>query len=131
VYGCRKKKGQFYQDNKSLPVFEWNARTYNVSEIIGILLNTAASSNMVCFCTPNNVQHNCTFLVDQTKLKNVADLRADDSGSWKNNGVQCVIVAVTEEEVSIAAREKRCQITDYGPGPISANSYIFYSSSVS
>jgi len=106
VYCCRKKKGQFYRDNKSLPVFKWNAHTYDVSEIVDILLNTAASSNMVCVHTPNNIQHNCTFLVDQTKLKNAADLRADDSGSWKNNGVRCVIVAVMEEEVSIAARGK-------------------------
>ena len=102
MYGCRKKKRQFIR----IPVFEWNAHTFNVSEIVEILLNTAAFSNMVCVRTPNNVQRNCTFLVGQTKLKNVADLRADDSGSWKNNGVRCVIVAVTEEEISIAARGK-------------------------
>ena len=87
-------------------MFEWNAHTYSVQEIVDTLLNSAASSNMVCFCTPNDIKHNCTFLVDQTKLKHAADLRANDSGSWKNNGVRTVIVADREGSVSIVVQEK-------------------------
>lgn len=97
-------KGPFYLENKSLPVFEWNAQTYKVPEIVSTLLNTSASSKNVCFRTPTNVEHNCTFLVNQAKLKCAADLRADDCGSWKNNGVRCVIIAVRQGNVSIDAR---------------------------
>ena len=95
------QKGPFYLDIKSLPVFEWNAHTYKVPEIVNTLLN---NSKNICLCTPTNVEHNCTFLVDQAKLKCAADLRVDNSGSWKNNGVQCVIIAVRQGNVSIIAR---------------------------
>ena len=108
------RKGPFYLNNKSLPVFEWNARTYKVPEIINTLLNTSFSnfsSKSVCFCTPTNVEHNCTFLVDQTKLKCAADLRADDSGAWKNNGVRCVIIAVGQGNISIVARGREVKAT--------------------
>lgn len=98
------RKGPFYRENKSLPVFEWNLHTYKVSEIVNTLLKTSTSSKNICFCTPTNVEHNCTFLVNQAKLKCAADLRADDSGSWKNNGVRCVITAVRQGNVSIVAR---------------------------
>ena len=42
-------------------------------------------------------------IVNQAKLKCAADLRADNSGSWKNNGVRCVIIAVRQGNVSIIA----------------------------
>ena len=106
VHRYRKKKGRFYQENKSLPVFEWNAHTYNVHKIVDALLNNTASLDTVCYCTPTGIEHNCTFLVNQAKLKCAADLRADDSGSWKNNGVRCVIVAVREGNISILVRGK-------------------------
>ena len=37
------RKGPFYLENKSLSVFEWNAHTYKVPEIVNTLLNTSAS----------------------------------------------------------------------------------------
>ena len=74
------RKGPFYLENKSLPVFKWNTHTYKVPEIVNTLLNT---SKNVCLGTPTSVEHNCTFLVEQTKLKCTANLRADDSGSWE------------------------------------------------
>ena len=75
--------------------------TYKVPEIVNTLVNNSASFKNVCL---TNVEHNCTFLVDQAKLKCIADLREDDSGLWKNNGVQCVIIAVRQGNVSIIAQ---------------------------
>ena len=99
----------FYRGNKSIPVFEWNKplHTYKVQDVAQTLL--CDSKKDVCFCTPTNVEHNCTFLVDQSKLKCMADLRADDSGSWKNNGVRCVIIAVNHGGVAIIARDKEAK----------------------
>ena len=101
------RKGPFYLENKSLPVFEWNVHAYKVHEIVHTLLDTSLSPNNVCVFTPTNVEHNyCIFLVNQSKLKCAANLRADDSGLWENNGVRRVIVAVRQGNVSIVARDK-------------------------
>lgn len=105
LHFCRKEP--FYLKNKSLPVFEWNAHTYKVPEIVQTLLSTSVSSINVCFCTPTNVEHNCTFLVDQSKLKCVQLIWEQTiGGSRKNNGVRSVVIDVSLGNVSIVARGK-------------------------
>ena len=39
----------------------------------------------ICTAQPLRVQHNCTFIVDLSKLKDIADVKCNDLGSWKNN----------------------------------------------
>ena len=48
-----------------------------------------------------------TFLVDQSKLKLQSDLKADDCGAWKNNGVCCVVIFLT----TIVARKRKLKPT--------------------
>lgn len=80
--------------------------TYKVNEITQALLETSPVDQKVCHRTPTNVEHNCTFLVDQSKLKLQSDLKVDDCGSWKNNGVRCVIISVDGERTTVIAQEK-------------------------
>ena len=102
------RRSTFYRGNKSLPAFEWNhsMHTYKVNEIAQALLNDSSHHSKICHCAPTNVEHNCTFLIDQSKLKSPADIKADDSGSWKNNGVRSVVISVANDDVLIVAREK-------------------------
>ena len=103
-----RQRSTFYQDNKSLPVFEWNhsMHTYKVNEIAQVLLNDSSDHSKVCHRAPTNIEHNCTFLIDQSKLKSPADIKADDSGSWRNNGVRSVVISVANDML-IVAREKK------------------------
>jgi len=39
-------------------------------------------------------------------LRSPADIKADDSGSWKNNGVRNVVIHVANSDVTIVARGK-------------------------
>ena len=80
--------------------------TYKVNEIAQALLNDSSNDSKICHRAPTNVEHNCTFLIDRSKLKLPADIKADDSGSWRNNGVRCVVISAANDDVSIVAREK-------------------------
>ena len=102
------RQSVFYHGNKSLPVFEWNRsmHTYKVNEIARALLNDSPDDSKICHRAPTNIEHNCTFLIDRSKLKSPADIKADDSGSWRNNGVRSVVISVANDDVSIVAREK-------------------------
>ena len=59
----------------------------------------------------NNVEHNHTFLVDQSKLKSQSDLKADDCGSWKNNGVSCVVILLIVERRLLLLKERELKPT--------------------
>ena len=98
----------FYRDNKSLPVYEWNSplHTYNVTDIAQAILTISTDDSRIFHRAPTNVEHNCTFLIDQSKLRSPADIKADDSGSWKNNGVCNVVILISNSDVSIVARGK-------------------------
>ena len=80
--------------------------TYKVNEIVQALLNDSSDGSKICHRVPTNIEHNCTFLIDRSKLKSPADVKADDNGSWRNNGVRSVIIFVANDDVSIVAREK-------------------------
>ena len=92
-----------------MPVYEWNhsLHTYKVTEIAQALLKSSLTAPKVCHRTPTNVEHNCTFLVNQSKLKSQSDLKVDDCGSWKNDGVRCVIILVNSGKTTVIAREKK------------------------
>ena len=94
-----------------MPVYEWNPcmHTYKVSEIAQALLESSPTHSNICHCTPTNVEHNCTFLVDQSKLKSQSDLKADDCGAWKNNGVRCVVIFFESGKTTVVAREKEAK----------------------
>ena len=45
-------------------------------------------NEVLCTSPPVNVSHNVTFLVDTRKLCKPNDLKCDDMGAWRNNGVR-------------------------------------------
>ena len=80
--------------------------TYKVDEIAQALLNNTSDNSNISHRIPTNIEHNCSFIFDWSKLKLPADIKADDSVSWRNNGVRSVAIFVTDDDVSIVAREK-------------------------
>ena len=55
-------------------------------EAVEILL-APLQEGKFCKTTPRAIQHNVTFLVDRTHLKHEDDIKSDDMGAWRNNGV--------------------------------------------
>ena len=51
----------------------------------------------MCKTTPRAIQHNVTFLVDRKHLKHEDDIKSDDMGAWRNNGVHKYRFAMDEE----------------------------------
>ena len=45
-------------------------------------------SEVLCTSPPINVSYNVTFLVDTRKLRKPNDLKCDNMGTWRNNGVR-------------------------------------------
>ena len=84
-----------------MPIYEWNKpiHTYKVYEVAQAMLENSTNDLKVWHRTPTNIVHNCTFLVNQSRLRFWDDLKADDYGSWKNNGVRATIVSIASGEV--------------------------------
>ena len=57
------------------------------NETVELLLNCEhyVERSKICTAQPLRVQHNCTFIVDLSSLKDTGDVKCDDLGSWKNN----------------------------------------------
>ena len=90
--------------------------TYKANEIAQALLNDTSDNPNICHRVPTNIEHNCSFIVDRSKLKSPADIKADDCGSWRNNGVRSVVIFVTDDDVSIVAREKQIKSSKLSSG---------------
>ena len=65
-------------------------------EVVQILLAPLQEGSM-CKTTPRAIQHNVTFLVDRKHLKHEDDIKSDDMGAWRNNGVHKYRFAMDEE----------------------------------
>jgi len=57
-----------------------------VAETLVTLTVTQPTASQVCKIPPRRVMQNRAFIVDTSKLKDVADVLSDDTGSWINNG---------------------------------------------
>ena len=63
-----------------------------MKETFYLLVDRKFNDSLICKIAPVNFEHNCTFIVDQSKLKQSSDICADDCGVWRNNGVRpCVV----------------------------------------
>jgi hypothetical protein len=71
---------------------------------LDIVVEKSGIEDKVCHITPTNVEHNCTFIVDRSYLKDPDDIKADDGGSWKNNGVRYTIVSWRNKKATIISR---------------------------
>ena len=86
---------KYHRDDKRIPVFETldsistmthGQKEKSMEETFNQLYFEKATCSRICSVQPRCVKQNKSFLVDTSKLDNVADLLADDCGAWKNNG---------------------------------------------
>ena len=74
-----------------------------MKELFSLLVDRQLDSSKICNVTPSDIEHNCTFIVDQSKLEHAGDIRADDCGVWKNNGSRPCIVTWNNNNAIIVA----------------------------
>ena len=59
---------------------------FSAGEVVHILLDKQCHLGLVCEEQPLRVRESKVFIVDTNKLSHPDDLKADDLGSWKNDG---------------------------------------------
>ena len=83
-------------------------------------MNHTGIEGKVCKTVPINIENNCTFLVDSSMLKSVDDIRSDDCGVWRNNGVRPCLVHWKDKTATVIERgikskniplEENCYLT--------------------
>lgn len=82
--------------NESFPMTEINDGEFSVTETAHILLSTNPKSEAVCQTSPKGTQQNSCFLVNLTNLKDPRDVRVDDLGTWRHNGVVTTYLSVNQ-----------------------------------
>ena len=75
----------YYMDDPSLPMYSDVCSPFNCSELIHVLLTDNMDSRKICGTRPLAVSQNATFIIDLDRVQ-FDDLKADDLGSWKQNG---------------------------------------------
>ena len=96
----------YYNCNENLPVFKRGHMEYTVHELVSTLLGSF-DEGKVCSAQPVSVEHNCSFLVDLKCVADPNDLRADDCGVWKHQGVRKNWVVV-DSKGSILFQNRKC-----------------------
>jgi hypothetical protein len=81
----KREDGESYKGDVQTPVFAWRREPLQFEQIIEILLGEHDAERL-CVSQPVNVSHNVTFLVDNSKVKDLNDLKCDDMGAWEHNG---------------------------------------------
>ena len=67
-------------------VFSSGAIKYNASDLVRILLDEKHRDGRVSRHQPLRVRQSKSFLVDTNNLDDPDDIKADDLGSWRNDG---------------------------------------------
>ena len=78
---------KFFNSNPQLPIFSQISSGYGLSQLIDILMSSDVDQSQVCKVQPLGVNCNCTFIIDLDSV-DIEDLKADDNGSWRNNGTR-------------------------------------------
>ena len=76
-----------YDDDPELPLFSSVSSGYPASELARILMNQNIDPKRVCHVQPLGVTKNATFIVGIDDVLFI-DLKADDLGTWMNNGTK-------------------------------------------
>jgi len=84
----------YYQGNKDLPVYERPKKGYSKEQIVDVLCNPSLDEKLICSTHPVLVEHNTSFVIDMTKLKDRNDVRADDLGTWRCTGSRILTISV-------------------------------------
>ena len=84
------------------PVFAAGNVKYSCPELVKILLDKGCQKNRVSKKQPLRVTDSKVFLVDTNELAHHDDIKADDLGSWRNDGQHSRWVKVSEVASRIA-----------------------------
>lgn len=95
-----------YNDDLKTPVYTREKDVFTPKQTVELLLNSEkyVDRREICTAQPLRVQHNCTFIVDLSKLKDTQDVKCDDLGSWKNNGSKKFCFHVHDEDGFLFAK---------------------------
>lgn len=87
--------------NNETPAFATGSVKYTAAELVQILLDKKRQSGLVCDQQPLRVTESKVFLIDTSKLDHHDDIKADDLGSWKNDGQHSRWVKVRRKGESV------------------------------
>lgn len=88
--------GSPYNNIEERPVLKWTNKMLSPREAVPIFLVPLQESNL-CKTTPRTIQHSFTFGVDRTHPKHEDDIKSDDMGAWRNNGLHKYRFVMDEE----------------------------------
>ena len=72
----------YFNNDSALPIFSCQSRQWTSSlHTVTSILDT--SKDFVCSKHPTQIDTNCTFVVDSSKLLDPDDIKCDDCGVWK------------------------------------------------
>ena len=76
-------------------------KSFGYKELLSVIVDQKGTTGNA---VPINVENNCTFIVDFSKLECPEDIRSDDCGVWRNNGVRVSIVSWNNDEAKVISR---------------------------
>ena len=79
-------------------------KSFGNKELLSVIVDQKGTTGKICNAVPINVENNCTFIVDSSKLECPEDIRSDDCGVWRNNGVRVSIVSWNNDEAKVISR---------------------------
>ncbi|KAK3726557.1 hypothetical protein QZH41_001960 [Actinostola sp. cb2023] len=91
-----RQRGEFYNGDKRTPVYQWTPKILTSEKAVIILL-CPIDQEVLATAPPRHVEHNCIFVVDLSQLANKEDVKCDDLGTWRNNGLKTRCYVVDEE----------------------------------
>jgi hypothetical protein len=101
---------EYYEGDVGLPIFihipPSRKRLFTAEDIVCSILWPSLDKRHVCSKVPIAVSHNVSFLVDTDKLADPMDILCDDMGSWKNNRVDSIPVAVSKGSTEITSVQR-------------------------
>ena len=86
-------------------IFATGVMKYNAGELVRILLDEERHSGFINHKQPFRVTDSKVFLINTDKLDHCDDLKADDLGSWKNDGQHSRWVLVKKKGHSVSKVE--------------------------
>lgn len=104
----------FYHENCNLPVYSRQQSRFDTQEIITILLDPDLQQEQVCKTQPVSIEHNATFVVNLSELRDPKDIYVDDMGSWRYNGVYKSWVSVESDGFMVSHGKEKPSTTIHG-----------------
>ena len=74
------------KEDSDIPVFATGVVKYSVEETVSILLNKRHHEGLISRQQPLQVRESKVFVINTDNLHHPDDVKADDLGSWKNDG---------------------------------------------